>query len=77
MKKTDMRLYVITDSTQYTEKEFLYRTEQALQGGATLLQLRLRSAQSLHGQKQKTSRISRSPMASAASSCRITPDQTI
>lgn len=40
MKKFDPSLYFITDSTKYTEEEFLYRVEQALQGGATLLQLR-------------------------------------
>ena len=40
MKKFDPSLYFITDSTNYTEAEFLYRVEQALQGGATLLQLR-------------------------------------
>ena len=40
MKKFDSSLYFITDSTNYTEEEFLYRVEQALQGGATLLQLR-------------------------------------
>lgn len=40
MKKFDSRLYFITDSTGYTEEEFLYRVEQALKGGATLLQLR-------------------------------------
>ncbi len=40
MKKFDPSLYFITDSTGYTEEEFLYRVEQALQGGATLLQLR-------------------------------------
>lgn len=40
MKKIDLRLYFITDSTNYTEEEFLFRIEQALQGGATLLQLR-------------------------------------
>lgn len=33
-------LYFITDSTIYTEKEFLYRVEQALMGGATLIQVR-------------------------------------
>lgn len=33
-------LYFITDSTIYTEKEFLYRVERALMGGATLIQLR-------------------------------------
>ncbi len=40
MKKFDSSLYFITDSTGYTEEEFLYRVEQALKGGATLLQLR-------------------------------------
>ena len=40
MKKFDPGLYFITDSTNYTEEEFLYRVEQALQGGVTLLQLR-------------------------------------
>ena len=40
MKKFDPSLYFITDSTNYTEEEFLYRVEQALIGGATLLQLR-------------------------------------
>ena len=40
MRKFDSGLYFITDSTNYTEEEFLYRVEQALQGGATLLQLR-------------------------------------
>ena len=40
MKKFDSTLYFITDSTNYTEEEFLYRVEQALKGGATLIQLR-------------------------------------
>ena len=40
MKKFDPSLYFITDSTNYTEEEFLYRVERALQGGVTLLQLR-------------------------------------
>jgi len=40
MKKPDTRLYFITDSTQYTESEFLYRIESALNGGVTLMQLR-------------------------------------
>ena len=40
MKKFDSSLYFITDSTNYTEEEFLFRVEQALKGGATLLQLR-------------------------------------
>ena len=40
MKKFDPSLYFITDSTGFTEEAFLYRVEQALKGGATLLQLR-------------------------------------
>jgi len=40
MKKFDPSLYFITDSTGFTEEEFLFRVEQALQGGVTLLQLR-------------------------------------
>lgn len=33
-------LYFITDSTPYDRKEFLYRVEEALKGGVTLMQLR-------------------------------------
>jgi len=33
-------LYFITDSTGLSEEEFLYRVECALDGGATLIQLR-------------------------------------
>ncbi len=40
MRTFDPRLYFITDSTNCTEEAFLYRVEQGLQGGATLLQLR-------------------------------------
>jgi len=40
MKRFDSSLYFITDSTNYTEEVFLLRVEQALKGGATLLQLR-------------------------------------
>ena len=40
MKQFDPSLYFITDSTNFTEEEFLYRVEQGLLGGATLLQLR-------------------------------------
>ena len=40
MKKFDPSLYFITDSTGFTEEDFLFRVEQALKGGATLLQLR-------------------------------------
>lgn len=38
--KFDTSMYFITDSTNYSEEEFLYRVEQALIGGITLLQLR-------------------------------------
>lgn len=37
--KIDTRLYFITDSTDYGE-EFLYRIEEALKGGVTIVQLR-------------------------------------
>lgn len=47
MRNFDPSLYFITDSTGYTEEEFLYRVEQALIGGATMLQLR---------EKEKTTR---------------------
>ena len=40
MKKFDSSLYFITDSTGFTEDEFLRRVEAALEGGATILQLR-------------------------------------
>ena len=40
MKKFDPSLYFITDSTGFTEEAFLFRVEQALKGGVTLLQLR-------------------------------------
>ncbi len=40
MKKFDPTLYFITDSTDFSEEEFLYRVEEALKGGATLIQLR-------------------------------------
>ena len=38
--KFDSSMYFITDSTNYSEEEFLYRVEQALMGGITILQLR-------------------------------------
>ena len=40
MKAFDTSLYFITDSTGFTEEEFLRRTEAALQGGVTFLQIR-------------------------------------
>ena len=40
MKNFDPTLYFITDSTGFTEEEFLCRVEQALKGGVTLLQVR-------------------------------------
>lgn len=39
-RKTDTSFYFITDSTDFTEEEFLARVEQAVSGGATILQLR-------------------------------------
>ena len=38
--KFDSKMYFITDSSNYLEDEFLYRVEQALSGGVTILQLR-------------------------------------
>ena len=40
MKNIDTTLYLITDSTGFSEDEFLYRVEEGIKGGATLLQLR-------------------------------------
>ena len=40
MKNFDSTLYFITDSTEYSEIEFLQRCESALRGGVTLVQLR-------------------------------------
>ena len=40
MKNLDTRLYFITDSTNYDEAVFLFRIEEALKGGVTLVQLR-------------------------------------
>ena len=40
MKNFNPLLYFITDSTLYTEEEFLIRAEDALRGGVTLVQLR-------------------------------------
>ena len=40
MRTFDSSLYFITDSTNYTDEEFLSRVEEALKGGVTLLQLR-------------------------------------
>lgn len=47
MKEFNTSLYFITDSTGFAEEEFLYRVEEALKGGVTLLQLR---------EKEKTTR---------------------
>ena len=47
MKKLDTSFYFITDSTGFSEEEFLYRVEEALKGGATIIQLR---------EKEKTTR---------------------
>ena len=40
MKQVNTKLYFITDSTSFSEKEFLFRVEEALKSGVTLLQLR-------------------------------------
>ena len=40
MKNFDTTLYFITDSTGFEEAEFLWRVEESLKGGATILQLR-------------------------------------
>jgi len=40
MRDFDTTLYFITDSTGFGEEEFLRRTEEALKGGATIVQLR-------------------------------------
>ncbi len=40
MKKLDTTMYFITDSTNYSEEEFLRRVEEACKGGVTLIQLR-------------------------------------
>ncbi|MBR4112807.1 MAG: thiamine phosphate synthase [Ruminiclostridium sp.] len=40
MKKLDTTMYFITDSTNFTEEEFLFRVEEACKGGVTLIQLR-------------------------------------
>ncbi len=47
MRKFDSTLYFITDSTNFDTDTFLYRVEEALKGGVTLLQLR---------EKEKTTR---------------------
>lgn len=62
MRNFDTTLYFITDSTSFCEEEFLYRTEEALKGGATILQLRekerttreyLSLAEKVHGLTRK------------------------
>lgn len=40
MKNFNSSLYFITDSSGYSEEEFLFRVEEALKGGITLMQLR-------------------------------------
>ena len=40
MRNIDTTMYFITDSTPYSEQEFLDRVERACKGGVTLLQLR-------------------------------------
>jgi len=62
MKKFDPSLYFITDSTGFSEEEFLRRAERALMGGVTLMQLREKNkttreyislAQKVHALAQK------------------------
>ena len=40
MSKFDLTLYLVTDSSGFTQEDFLLKVEQALQGGVTLVQLR-------------------------------------
>lgn len=40
MENIDTTMYFITDSTNYTEEEFLRRVEESCKGGVTLIQLR-------------------------------------
>lgn len=40
MDRSVMKLYLVTDSTGLAEEDFLRKTEEALKGGVTLLQLR-------------------------------------
>ena len=40
MKKLYTKIYFITDSTPYSQEEFLSRVEEACKGGVTLIQLR-------------------------------------
>ena len=47
MNKSDNCLYFITDSTGYTEEEFLFRVKEAIKGGPAFVQLR---------EKEKTTR---------------------
>ena len=47
MKNIDTLLYFITDSTGFTEETFLTKVEQAIRGGATIIQIR---------EKEKTTR---------------------
>ena len=47
MKELNTKLYFITDSSGFSEEEFLFRVEEALKGGATIIQLR---------EKEKTTR---------------------
>ena len=47
MRNLDTRLYFITDSSGFSEEEFLFRVEKAILGGATIIQLR---------EKEKTTR---------------------
>ena len=47
MKKLDLTLYLVTDSTDNTDEDFFSIIEQACEGGITLLQLREKDKSSL------------------------------
>ena len=40
MKREDLRLYLVTDSTGLVEQEFLAKIEAAIKGGVTIIQIR-------------------------------------
>ena len=40
VRREQMKLYLVTDSTNLTEEEFLHKVEDALKGGVTFLQIR-------------------------------------
>ena len=40
VRREQLKLYLVTDSTNLSEDEFLYKVEEALKGGVTFLQIR-------------------------------------